>query len=958
MLLLVCGHFLAALLAPVLVRRLGRRALSVLALMPAASFVWTATRTATVADGERVEASVPWVPALDIEIALSMGTLQWLMALVVTGVGTLVVLYSARYFADDEPGLASTASFLVAFAGAMLGLVLAADLLLLYVFWELTTVFSFLLIAHDPGRRASRAAGMQALIVTTVGGLAMLVGFLVIGAGAGSFLIEDVLAAPPTGTTGIVAAGLVLLGAATKSALVPFHFWLPSAMAAPTPVSAYLHAAAMVKAGVYLVALLAPAFAGIPGWRESLLVVGAVTMVVGGWRALRQHDLKLLLAYGTVSQLGLLLVVTGAGTRHAAVAALGMLLAHALFKAALFLVVGAVDHATGTRDLRRLSGLGRTMPVLAVTAVLAAASMAGLPPLLGFVAKESILAALADIAADGDGTGVGPWLGWGVVAAVVAGSALTVAYSVRFVWGAFGTRPDSEPSQPQPLPVAITAPPVVLAGLGLGRGFLGPTLTEVLQPYAERFPPGAHEPKLTLWHGVGLPLWLSLLAIAAGVALFLARDAMAAVQARLSHDLSAERGYRWSMRAVDRSAVEITARTQRGSLAIYLAAILVTLVLIPGTALVVALRDEPVRYVLWDSPAQPLVGAVIVVAALLTTRSRRRLKAVVLAGVTGYGTALLFLIQGAPDLALTQLLAETVTLVLFVLALRRLPEYFTDRPLQRSRYWRMAVGAVVAVAVAGFMLVTSAARTTVPVSNRYAQEAVDFGGGNNIVNVTLVDIRAWDTMGELAVLVAAATGVASLIFVQTRGAAVRRVVDRPLPAGRTSLAKASWLSGGRTLDPDRRSIIFEVVTRLIFHTVVVFSLYLLFSGHNNPGGGFAAGLVTGLALLVRYLAGGRYELDEAAPIDAGVLIGAGLFVATASGLVPLAFGGVVLQSAVVDLHVPLLGDVHLVTSLFFDIGVYLVVVGLMLDLLRTLGSGIDRHLLHHDEQGDMVGGGA
>ncbi len=318
-------------------------------------------------------------------------------------------------------------------------------------------------------------------------------------------------------------------------------------------------------------------------------------------------------------------------------------------------------------------------------------------------------------------------------------------------------------------------------------------------------------------------------------------------------------------------------------------------------------------------------------------------------GVTGYGTAMLFLLHGAPDLALTQVLVETVTLVVFVLVLRRLPEYFTDRPLSRRRYWRMALGGLVAATVAGVMLVATGARTATPVSAAFPREAVAFGGGRNIVNVTLVDIRAWDTMGEIAVLVAAGTGVASLIFLSTRRSMIKRVdpvAQTDGPAGLPSGARRPvWLPGGRTLAPERRSVIFEVITRLVFHTIVVFSIYLLFTGHNNPGGGFAAGLVTGLALVVRYLAGGRYELDEAAPVDAGALMGAGLVIAAGSGLAPLAFGGAVLQSAVVDLHLPVLGDIHLVTSVFFDVGVYVLVVGLVLDLLRSLGSAIDRHIV-------------
>ena len=362
MLVLVLAHFVAAAAAPLLVGWIGRRAFLVLALVPAATVGWALAGTDAMTDATVKTEVVGWVPELGLDLAFAMGSLQWVMVLVVAGIGALVLVYCTWYFPGDEPGLPGFAGNFVAFAGAMLGLVLADDLLLLYVFWELTTVFSYLLIGHDPTRRAARAAGLQALIVTTLGGLAMLVGVLVIGVQADTFRISRILADPPMGTAITVAVVLLLVGAVSKSALFPLHFWLPAAMAAPTPVSAYLHAAAMVKAGVYLVALLAPAFAGIPGWRGLLLSLGLVTMILGGLRSLRQFDLKLLLAYGTVSQLGFLIVVLSIGTRATALAGLAMLAAHALFKATLFMVVGIVDRQCGTRDLRHLSGLGRSAP--------------------------------------------------------------------------------------------------------------------------------------------------------------------------------------------------------------------------------------------------------------------------------------------------------------------------------------------------------------------------------------------------------------------------------------------------------------------------------------------------------------------------------------------------------------------------------------------------------------------
>lgn len=377
--LIVCHFFLAACAAP-LVRRLGSRAFVVLALPPAAATVWAATEWNTAASGGSVTWSWRWMPAYDVFVELRLDALAELMVLLAAGIGALVLLYCASYFSDDAPGLAGFAGNLLAFAGAMLGLVLADDLITLYLFWELTTVFSYLLIGYSSEQKHSRRSALQALTVTTLGGLAMLVGFLILGQAAGTYRISAIVADPPATSLAIsVAVVLILCGALSKSAIWPFSLWLPNAMAAPTPVSAYLHAAAMVKAGVYLVARLAPGFADVPVWRPVVLVLGGATMLLGGWRALRLNDLKLVLAYGTVSQLGFLTLLAGIGNRDAALAAAVMILSHALFKAPLFLVTGIVDHAAGTRDLRRLSGVGRALPYVCVVAVLAAASMAALP---------------------------------------------------------------------------------------------------------------------------------------------------------------------------------------------------------------------------------------------------------------------------------------------------------------------------------------------------------------------------------------------------------------------------------------------------------------------------------------------------------------------------------------------------------------------------------------------------
>ncbi|GAA4846405.1 Na+/H+ antiporter subunit A [Luteimicrobium xylanilyticum] len=990
MLQLLVAHLLMVLLAPAIISWLGRRGFLVLALAPASAAVYALACTSRVMHGDVPVQHWQWIPQLGLTLTFRLDTLSWLMLLLVGGVGALVLVYCSAYFAPSAHGLRRFGATLVGFAGSMVGLVTADDMLLLFVFWELTTVASYLLIGHYAERKASRRAAMQAIIITTAGGLAMLVGVVILGEAAGTYSLSQVVAHPPSGTAVTAAVVCLLAGAATKSALIPLHFWLPAAMAAPTPVSAYLHAAAMVKAGVYLVARFAPAYAHLAVWQTIVIVLGCGTLLLGGYRALRQQDLKLVLAFGTVSQLGLITLLVGLGSRATALAGIAMLGAHAMFKASLFLVTGVVDAATGTRDLRRLTGVGRKMPVTALAGGLATASMIGLPPFAGYVAKEAGLEALLHPA------GIVPgWVDGLVLAAVVVGSMLTVAYGLRFFWGAFATKnlgagagtealPDADgtPAQPPIDPSTLhiqspflTVPPLVLAMLGLAAALVPHLGTELLEPYAETLPVGERG-HLALWGGFGPALGLTVLILGVGVLAWWRRVRVEGFQARvgawyLRHHLpEADVVYRRSMRRLDDAAADVTSFTQRGSLPFYLGVIVIVMAAFPGVVLVTH-TTWPQDLRGWDTPAQAVAVAAIGVAAVLAARSRRRLKAVFLAGIAGYGNAVLFMLHGAPDLALTQVLVETVTLVVMVLVLRRLPPYFSNRPLARSRWTRLAIGLVAGVTVMAFAVVAPNARMATPVSAQFPDEAYSYGGGKNIVNVTLVDIRAWDTMGEISVLLVAATGVASLVFLRRRGGAILRAEDserarvgdeapgvwsggtdeddRGAALRRRGTAPEAWnrmqvwLRASATLAPRRRSVIFEVVARLLFHSMIVYAAFLLFSGHNNPGGGFAAGLVVGIALVVRYLAGGRYELGEAAPVQPGVLLGTGLFLSVGVGLAAMLAGGEVLQSTIFDLHVPLVGEVHLVTSLFFDIGVFLVVVGLVLDILRSLGAEIDRH---------------
>jgi len=822
--------------------------------------------------------------------------------------------------------------------------------------WEATSVLSYLLIGHYTGRKESRGAALQALLVTTLGGLVMFVGFVILAVDAGTSSLTAIIADPPGGALGITCVMLVLIGALSKSAIFPFHFWLPAAMAAPTPVSAYLHAAAMVKAGIYLIARMAPGFAEVPGWREVLVILGVLTMLIGGWTALRHHDLKLVLAHGTVSQLGFLTVVVGFGTRDTALAGLALVLAHALFKSTLFLVVGIIDHRAGTRDLRKLSGLGREAPVLATITILAAASMAGLPPTLGFVAKEGVFTALLDNAL------LGEPLGWVALIGVAVGSVLTAAYTIRFIWGAFARKPGVEKVHQVRESVDFFIAPAVLAVTGLVLGLLATLADSWLVEYSRQFPSDGDDYHLALWHGLEPALGISLITFVGGFIMFAQRTRIAAFQASRSDGFSASQAFWSSMRFIDRLAARTTSLTQRGSLPFYLGVIFLVFVLAVGTALVLN-RTWPTELLLWDYPAQLAIGVLMIVAAIAATRAGKRFQAVVLVGVTGFGMSALFALQGAPDLALTQILVEIVTLVAFVLVLRRLPARLGDKHGSAKRGIRAAIGAAFGTLMALVAVVSLGARESLPISLQWPDLAYNDGHGRNVVNVALVDIRAWDTMGELSVIIAAATGVASLIFLrsradtlprvdrkETRKVVAKRYINAADPDHKEN-SRGSWLLAGRTLAERHRSILLEVLVRLIFHAVIVLSVYLLFAGHNAPGGGFAGGLVAGLALVARYIAGGRYELGAAAPIDAGKLLGVGLSLAVATAIVPLFFGVEALSSTWIEGEVWLLGHLEFVTSTVFDIGVYLVVVGLTLDVLRSLGAEVDRH--YEEENGEV-----
>ncbi|HEX6238156.1 MAG TPA: hydrogen gas-evolving membrane-bound hydrogenase subunit E [Acidimicrobiales bacterium] len=771
--------------------RLGRRAFALGALPMLAALGLIAAHADRVLDGEAVGETTSWVGALDLGVDLRLDGFGLLMVLIVSGIGVAVMAYGAVYFHPTALS-ARIAGLLVLFSGSMLGLVLADNLLLLYTFWELTSITSWLLIGSHHTDTSARAGALHALIVTSAGGLAMLAGFVVLGQAAGTYSLSGVLADPPSG--GAVGIGLacILVGVVTKSAQVPTHAWLPGAMVAPTPVSAYLHSATMVKAGIYLAARLAPAFAVVGSWRAAVIVIGLATMLHGGLRALHQHDLKLLLAMGTISQLGFMLVLVGTGRPDATVAGAVLLLAHALFKAALFLVVGIIDHETGTRDRRRLHGFGAGWGAVKAVTLVSAASMAGLPPLFGFVAKEGAYDAFVHEGA------------WGLVtlAGLVAGSVLTFAYSVRFaapVLAPAGTAeldgsrtagaPGGEASEwreahgihevhAPSLPFVL--PALVLAGLTVLVGLAVPLIDPLVDAAAVALDARVEPVHLSLWHGLNLVLLLSLLTYGFGALLVAARRPLARLQDALATPHGADEAFTATIRGLNATARRVTGVTQSGSLPVYIAVILLTAVAVPNALL--ALGDVWAGWPRFaETPLQVALAAVVVGAALGAATVARRFAAVLLLGGVGYGVALVFVVQGAPDLALTQFAVETLTLVVFALVLRHLPERFERRAPAIGIWLRLTVAGAVAAGVFTFALVSAGSRTGPPVSGGIIERSLPEAGGRNVVNVVLVDFRGLDTLGEISVLVIAGLGVVALARVRPWRSRrdARRLGERP-----------------------------------------------------------------------------------------------------------------------------------------------------------------------------------
>ncbi len=758
MILAVLAGFAAALIAPWVHSRARGAAGWLIALLPLGLTVYFASHLTRIASGETFYAAYTWVPSLGVELTFRMDGLSVLFALIISGIGTLVIVYGGGYLAGD-PLLGRFYAYTLIFMGAMLGVVLSDNLITLFVFWELTSISSYLLIGFKHDMADSRQAALQALLVTGGGGLVLLAGLVLLGSVSGTYAISDMHAQAASVQEHALYPGilvLVLLGAFTKSAQFPFHFWLPGAMAAPTPVSAYLHSATMVKAGVYLLARLTPVLGGTDAWQIALTATGGATMVIGAFLAWQQVDLKRILAYSTVSLLGMLVLLLGIGTHYAVKAATVLLFAHALYKGALFLVAGALDHETGTRDVSRMGGLWRAMPWTGTAALVVAASMAGLPPLFGFISKEVFYKAAYDA----------PerallLIGGAVVSSVFIVAAAGLA-SVKPFFGARGHTPKA----PHEAPVSMLIGPLSLAGLSVLAGLLPGVVNDYgVKPATQAtLADPAASTSLVLWPGVNVVLLLSIVTVIAGAGVYVWR---APLQQRVrAWDVGARfgpaRGYRASLNGMLWLADRQTRILQNGYLRVYLititgfATVLVSYTLLTQVGVGDVLRSPDVRIY------ELLIAGVILVGTAVVTQARSRLVAVAALGSVGYGIALLYILFGAPDLAMTQFAIETLTVLLFVLVIYRLPRFM--RISGSAEHVRDAVIAIGAGAMMTLLvLVVTANPAHTGVSTYFAENSVSLGKGRNIVNVILVDFRALDTLGEIVVLAVAAAGVYSLL---------------------------------------------------------------------------------------------------------------------------------------------------------------------------------------------------
>lgn len=908
-------------LFPGLMIRAGRNICTAFALAPTLSaFILLIVLAPAVMRGDVITSSVEWMPMLGLSFSLMLDGLGLLFGIMITGIGILIILYARFYLTRQDP-MGEFYTYLMLFQGAMLGIALSDNILLMLVFWELTSLSSFLLIGYWKHLPEGRQGARMALTVTGGGGLALIAGALILGHIAGSYELHDILQQKEliqSSPLYLPALILILLGASTKSAQFPFHFWLPHAMAAPTPVSAYLHSATMVKAGLFLMARLWPVLAGTDAWFYIVATTGLVTMVIGAAIALFKDDLKALLAFSTVSHLGLVTMLLGFGTKAAAVAAVFHIINHSTFKAALFMSAGIVDHEAHTRDIKRLGGLAALMPITAVIATLAALSMAGIPFLNGFLSKEMMLEEASHTV----------WAGNGRIVGTLAtlGALLSVAYSLRYIFHVFAGPPRTDyPHHPHDPPFGMWISPALLVVLvvvigvspGLIDAFLDTTSGAVI---GERVHPHAK-----IWHGFTPALFMSLFAIVGGAVLLWQHARLEAYWQR-ARVPAAKSIFDAVIEAAIHGANRFTDGIHNGQMPRPLALLAVTTLLLSLYAFNSQPHEAGTRALL-PVPWPIVVGWALLLSSTLAVVlfHHHRLLVLVLIGIVGLMVSLSFVDLSAPDLALTQVSVEVVTIMLLLLALYFLPRQ-TPRESSPARRGRDAAIALASGLGIGSLTYALTTRDFTTISGYFLENAKPGGGGTNVVNVILVDFRGFDTFGEIIVL-----GIAALTIF---------ALGQALLHGRASRRLANW-KPEQFRSPDRHPMMMVVATRVMMPLAIMVGVYIFLRGHNQPGGGFIAGLVVAIAVLMQYMASGFAWAQERQRMPYHSMIGYGVLIAAVTGLCAWFAGRPFLTSTYGYVHLPPIEEFELASAAAFDLGVFLTVVGAVMLALFSL-SGLAR----------------
>nr|WP_315277667.1 monovalent cation/H+ antiporter subunit A [uncultured Acinetobacter sp.] len=889
------------------------------------SLILLLTQAKAVFNGETIIQTWSWLPQLGIDLSFRLDALGLLFSLLITGIGTLIFIY-AYYYLSPQNSLSKLYVLLMLFMAAMLGISLSNNLILLLTFWELTSISSFLLVGYWSNYEAAQRGSRMALTITGMGGLAMLGGFVLLAQITGTYQIDQILMMTEqiqSHDLFVPTLLLILLGAFTKSAQFPFHFWLPNAMAAPTPVSAYLHSATMVKAGIFLLARLLPIFAGAALYHNLVTFIGLFTLCMAAFFAIFKEDLKGLLAYSTISHLGLIMCLLGIGSPLAVAAAIFHIINHATFKAALFMIAGIIDHESGTRDLRKLSGLWQLLPFTATLTMITAASMAGVPLTNGFLSKEMFFTELvANLS--------GPVLWVSAIVATLAGI-FAVAYSIRLVHGVFfdgpigKNVPNKEAHEP---PFGMRAPATLLAVLCILVGLMPALLVEHIVNSTTRASTqllqfeGTH---LAIWHGFNLPLLMSAIALLGGIIFYFSLAKGGKIrEIDLDPHLGQFQGkllFELFLKHLLQASRKIKRKTENGSLQSYLVWIIVFTVFMVALPLFNQSLTTGTRE-LTHAPIIAIVLWLLLFSAcwMMLWFHHERIKAVLISGAVGLVVTMIFVGLSAPDLAQTQITVDVVTTVLLLMSLSLLPQ-LTPYESSRSRRWRdalIAIGGGIGIGWIAWLVMT---RDHNSISWFFNQQSIPLGGGTNVVNVILVDFRGFDTFGEIAVLGIAAIGTLCLMDGMR--------------------AHGTIMTQGLTYRFNPSPLMLRITASWILPIALVISLYIFLRGHNLPGGGFIAGLITAMALIIQYIALGQDQTEQMLKAKSGRLyeiwIGVGLSIAGLTGLAAWFWGRPFLTSAHIYVNPPIIGEMHLASAALFDVGVYVTVVGAVMLMISVLG---------------------